>query len=180
MHLSTRTGAVLEIDLAGIVANWRLLARLVQPASCAAVVKADGYGCGAVPVASALAAAGCRLFFTATLDEGLALRSALPEPVAIAVLNGVPPGGAAEFVEHRLLPVLNAICVWPLYLENLKRERRVEAFQEVLFWALALTFAVIFMPIPSPAGLSSKPVCSCTSDSTKPACRFAWAPMAAA
>src|SRR5690348_4344419 len=102
-----RAGAVLEIDLAGIVANWRLLARLVKPASCAAVVKADGYGCGALSVASALAAAGCRLFFAATLDEGLALRNVLSEPIEIAVLNGVPPGAAAEFIEHRLVPVLN-------------------------------------------------------------------------
>lgn len=107
MHLSTRAGAVLEIDLAGIVANWHFLAGLVQPSGCAAVVKADGYGCGAVPVASALAAAGCRLFFTATLDEGLALRRALSEPIEIAILNGVPPGSAGEFVEHRLVPVLN-------------------------------------------------------------------------
>jgi len=37
-------GGVLEIDLAGIVANWHYLARQVAPASCAAVVKADAYG----------------------------------------------------------------------------------------------------------------------------------------
>ncbi len=103
-----RAGAVLEIDLAGIAANWRLLARLVEPASCAAVVKADGYGLGAPRrSATALAAAGCRLFFVATIDEGIALRAGLPERVEIAVLNGISPGCAAEFVGHRLLPVLN-------------------------------------------------------------------------
>ena len=55
-----RAGAILEIDLAGIAANWRLLARRVEPAGCAAVVKADAYGLGAPLVAPALAAAGCR------------------------------------------------------------------------------------------------------------------------
>ncbi len=100
-------GGVLEIDLAGIVANWRFLARRVAPAGCAAVVKADAYGLGAAPVANALAAAGCRRFFVATLDEGLALRAALPASVEIAVFNGPPSGSAGEFAAHELIPVLN-------------------------------------------------------------------------
>jgi alanine racemase len=100
-------GGVLEIDLAGIVANWRYLARQVAPAACAAVVKADAYGLGAPAVATALATGGCRRFFVATLDEALALRVAIPDPLQIAVLNGPAPGSAAEFVEHALVPVLN-------------------------------------------------------------------------
>ena len=76
----SRPAARLEIDLGAIVANWRLLAEHGEPARCAAVVKADAYGLGRRQVAPALAAAGCRLFFVATLDEGIALaRSALPE-----------------------------------------------------------------------------------------------------
>ena len=70
-------GAVLEIDLGAVAANWRFLAARAAPAACAAVVKANGYGLGAEPVARALAAAGCGLFFVATLDEGIALRQAL-------------------------------------------------------------------------------------------------------
>ena len=102
-----RAGVILEIDLAGIVANWRALAARVEPAGCAAVVKADGYGLGAPQVSTVLAAAGCRLFFVATLDEGMALRSVLPASCEIAVLNGPLPGSAEEFVLHQLLPVLN-------------------------------------------------------------------------
>jgi len=109
---AARAGAILEIDLAAIVANWRLLAAKAAPAECAAVVKADAYGLGAAPVARALATAGCSRFFVATLDEGIALRAALGPPVAnrrpaIAVLNGPPPGTAAEFVAAQLEPVLN-------------------------------------------------------------------------
>jgi alanine racemase len=102
-----RAGAILEINLAGIAENWRLLARRVEPADCAAVVKADAYGLGAARVSAALAEAGCRLFFVATLEEGIALRSALPGACEIAVLNGLLPGSADEFFEYRLLPVLN-------------------------------------------------------------------------
>ena len=102
-----RAGGILEIDLGAIVANWRLLAAIVAPAQCAAVVKADGYGLGAAPVAKALSAAGCRRFFVATLDEGIALRGALGDEPEIAVLNGPAPGTAVEFPAHNLTPVLN-------------------------------------------------------------------------
>ena len=102
-----RAGAILEIDLDGIVANWRSLAARVAPVGCAAVVKADGYGLGAAPVARALAGAGCRLFFVATLDEGIALREALGDGREIAVFNGMLPGCAGDFAAAGLLPVLN-------------------------------------------------------------------------
>jgi alanine racemase len=95
--------------------NWRMLARRVEPAQCAAVVKADAYGLGAPRVSAALAAAGCRLFFVGTLGEGIALRGALPACCEIAVLNGPAPGSAEEFVSHCLIPVLNEpgqIAAW--------------------------------------------------------------------
>src|SRR5258705_6542894 len=104
---ASRAGAILEIDLGGIIANWRLLAQKAAPAICAAVVKANAYGLGAAPVARALAAAGCRLFFVATLDEGIALRGALGADPEIAVFNGPLPRTAAEFTLHPLIPVLN-------------------------------------------------------------------------
>jgi alanine racemase len=104
---ANRTGAQLEIDLAGIAANWRLLRDKAARAGCAAVVKADAYGLGARRVGAALAAAGCRRFFVATLGEAIALRPALPETCEIAVLNGPVQGSAEEFVEYRLVPVLN-------------------------------------------------------------------------
>jgi alanine racemase len=112
---ATRSGAILEIDLGAIVANWRTLAARAAPASCAGVVKANGYGLGAARVAGALAAAGCRRFYVATLDEGIALRGALGPAPEIAVFNGPLPGSAAEFAAARLMPVLNdpgQIAAW--------------------------------------------------------------------
>jgi alanine racemase len=104
---AVRAGAILEIDLGAIVDNWRLLVARAAPAACAAVVKANGYGLGARAVARTLAAAGCRRFFVATLDEGIALRAALGAKPEIAVFNGPLPGSAKEFVAARLTPVLN-------------------------------------------------------------------------
>jgi hypothetical protein len=39
-------GGVLSIDLVAIEANWKKLASTTVPVECAAVVKADAYGCG--------------------------------------------------------------------------------------------------------------------------------------
>src|SRR5437588_1618430 len=81
--LATATGVV-TVDLDAVVANWRKLEKTAVPAECAAVIKADAYGCGVEPVARALAAAGCKTFFVATLDEARAARAAVPS-VAIYV-----------------------------------------------------------------------------------------------
>ncbi|AFU99038.1 alanine racemase [Simiduia agarivorans] len=96
---------ILTIDLDAIVANWRQLAARVAPSVCAAVVKANAYGLGMVPVSQALWRAGCANFFVATTDEGLLLREALPQ-ARIVVLGGVRPGREQGFVEAGLWPSL--------------------------------------------------------------------------
>ncbi len=100
--------AVLAVDLAAVVANWRSLAARLDGAECAAVVKADAYGLGAAQVAPLLAEAGCRTFFVATLDEGLALRPLLPR-AALVALTGLLPGTEAEHSARSIVPVLNSL-----------------------------------------------------------------------
>src|SRR5580698_8169204 len=78
---------VLTVDLDAIIANWRKLEKTAVPAECAAVIKADAYGCGVEPVARALSGAGCKTFFVATLEEARTARAALPT-AAIYVLDG--------------------------------------------------------------------------------------------
>ena len=99
------TGGVLTIDLAAIVGNWRDLAARTGSAECAAVVKADGYGCGLVRVAHALAVAGCRTFFAAHLEEARQARNAAPD-ATIYVLNGLMPGTGQAHARDDLRPVL--------------------------------------------------------------------------
>lgn len=98
--------AVLTVDLGAIVANWRDLRARHAGGAVAAVVKADGYGLGAAPVARALRDAGCRHFFVAHLAEGLALREALGPGPMIAVLGGFAPGAGEG---AGLVPVLNGL-----------------------------------------------------------------------
>ncbi|WP_395710492.1 alanine racemase [Reyranella sp.] len=105
-----RAGAILTIDLGAIAANWRGLRDAGRadgrPIDCAAVLKADAYGTGAAMVGPRLTAEGCRQFFVAHLDEGIALRAVVPDH-PICVLNGLLPGTDGDFVEHRLTPALN-------------------------------------------------------------------------
>jgi len=105
-----RAGAILTVDLAAIAANWRGLRDAGRaaghPVECAAVLKADAYGTGATIVGPRLARDGCRHFFVAHIDEGIALRAVLPD-LPIYVLNGLLAGTEPDFVEHGLTPVLN-------------------------------------------------------------------------
>ncbi|HSU06732.1 MAG TPA: alanine racemase [Acetobacteraceae bacterium] len=104
-----RAGAILDIDLAAIVANWRLLTGRHPSGPVAGVVKADAYGLGARAVAPALYAAGCRHFFVALLDEALAIRTLLPGAM-LAVLNGLFPGTEADYIASNITPVLGSLA----------------------------------------------------------------------
>jgi alanine racemase len=105
-----RAGAILSVDLAAIAANWRGLRDAGRAdgrqVDCAAVLKADAYGTGATIVGPRLAAAGCRQFFVAHIEEGIALRAVVRDH-PIYVLNGLLPGTDADFVEFGLTPALN-------------------------------------------------------------------------
>jgi len=108
---------VLTVDLDAIVANWRKLEKTAVPAECAAVIKADAYGCGIVPVAKALAGAGCKTFFVATLDEARAAREALPS-AELYVLDGFFQNCGDSFAKLNCKPVigdLNELAEWDVF-----------------------------------------------------------------
>lgn len=104
----TEAGGLLSIDLAALRANWRLLGQKALPVECAAVVKADGYGCGIDQVSAALARAGCKTFFVADLAEARRVRAVAPEAV-IYVLDGVLPGSGPAFADVHARPVIGSL-----------------------------------------------------------------------
>src|SRR5712671_2272413 len=114
--LAAATG-VLTVDLDAIVANWRKLEKAAVPAECAAVIKADAYGCGVDPVARALAAAGCKTFFLATVDEARAARAAVRSAVIYA-LDGIFQNCGDAFAKTDCKPVigdLNELAEWDVF-----------------------------------------------------------------
>lgn len=86
-----------EIDLDAIEHNVGILRAAVEPAALWAVVKADGYGHGAAPVARAALRAGAAGLCVALVQEGVALRAAGIES-PILVLSEQPPADLAAAV----------------------------------------------------------------------------------
>src|SRR5712672_3332981 len=103
--LAGATG-MLTVDLDAIIANWRKLEKTGVPAECAGVVKANAYGCGAEQVARALAHAGCKTFFVATLDEARVVRAAVPPTAAIYVLDGFLQNSGEAYARINCKPVI--------------------------------------------------------------------------
>lgn len=91
-----------EINLDAIAANVREIRRITNPsAKVLAVVKANGYGHGAVEVSRVALANGAQWLGVARLSEGVALREAgITAPVLI--LSYVPPEQVEEVVRYRL------------------------------------------------------------------------------
>lgn len=104
-HGSAR--AVLRIDRAAVQKNYAYMRALTAPVvRHGAVLKSDAYGLGATPIAEALVAAGCSLFFVADLDAALALRKVFPA-VEIVALDGYSRQCAAAYRNHGIVAVAN-------------------------------------------------------------------------
>jgi alanine racemase len=96
---------VAVIDLDAVADNLRSL-RSLLPRSVAvcAIVKADAYGHGAVPVSRELEAGGVEAFGVATVEEGLELRRAgVGRPILVL---GIGLSGIEAAQEHGLSPVI--------------------------------------------------------------------------
>ena len=101
------TGRI-TVDLARIADNWKSLSRLVAPADCGAVVKADAYGLGCARVIPALVRAGCTTLFIATPNEAEEARARAPNAIIYA-LDGLVSGSERDFARLGVRPVLSTL-----------------------------------------------------------------------
>jgi alanine racemase len=96
---------VVEISLSALRQNLRQVVRRVGTVSIIAVVKANAYGHGVVPVARTLLMAGAHQLGVATVAEGQELRDAgITAP--ILVMGGLFPEDMSLLQELNLTPVL--------------------------------------------------------------------------
>jgi alanine racemase len=85
-----------------------------------AVVKADAYGHGAVPVAQCLAGCGVEWFGVATVEEALELREAgIMQPILL--LGGLYMSDPAHLVEYRLTPSVSSTARLDTYAQCARR-----------------------------------------------------------
>jgi alanine racemase len=94
-----------DIDLDAVRHNASALRTLIGPAALCAVVKADGYGHGDVPVARAALEGGATWLAVALVEEGVTLREAGIE-APILLLSEPPVDGMAEAVARHLVPTV--------------------------------------------------------------------------
>ncbi len=100
----------IEIDLGRLRRNLRAVRRRLgrESAEVLAVVKADAYGHGMLPVAQTLAKEGVRFFGVVSLKEALALRGACSE-AQILVMGSFHRGEVARYIEHRITPTISSL-----------------------------------------------------------------------
>ncbi len=113
------TAPRLTIDLNALVQNWLKLKGLSSQAECSTVIKANAYGLGIEPVATALTKAGCKTFFVAMAEEGERVRAASPN-ARIFILNGIFADTLEVIKTNNLSPVLgnvDQVALWATHGE---------------------------------------------------------------
>ena len=100
-----------EINLAALRHNVGVVRAAVGPdTTILAIVKADGYGHGMVPVARVLHATGeVTHFGVANVVEGIHLRDGLPE-ARVTILSPALPGERPEIVRRGFLPWISTLA----------------------------------------------------------------------
>lgn len=98
-----------EINLDNLAHNMQEVRRITQKSSLiSAVIKADGYGHGAVHIAQTLLDNGANRLAVATLSEAIELRSSFPT-VEIMILGYTPNELAKDVIEHNIIQTIYSL-----------------------------------------------------------------------
>ena len=124
MPTPVRARVWLEIRLDAIRKNFLRIQRTVRPAAVMAVLKADAYGLGAMPLADMLVAAGVDRLGVAELKEAVALKKRFKVPVHI--LSGLLEREIPDCVKHGIIcPVSDEAIAVLLSKEAVKQRKTV-------------------------------------------------------
>ena len=102
--MSLESRVKLEVDLGKLSENFLEIRRRVAPARVAAVLKANAYGLGVLPVAETVRAAGAAMFGVAEINEAIEL---VPLGLPVQILGNLLPDEIAPAVEYGLICPLN-------------------------------------------------------------------------
>ncbi len=104
---SSGPGSWVEIDLSVLKRNVQSIRKKIKPATkIMAVVKADAYGHGLVPVARELIRIGIPALGVGSVDEGILIREKVSPTIPVVILLGLQTEETGVCLRYRLTPVL--------------------------------------------------------------------------
>ncbi len=114
-----------RIDLQALINNYRKIRRDAG-AEVLCIVKADGYGHGAIPCARALSDAGARFFGVANASEAIELRKGLAgREASILILGYTAPEDAATLLEYEITQTVFSADYASALLANIPDGKRL-------------------------------------------------------
>ncbi len=113
----------IEIDLNAVSFNIRTVRNIIgDKVRVAAVVKADAYGHGAVPVSKVLSDEGVDMFCVATMEEALEIReSGIKEPILL--LGGVEPEDCEDVLDLNFIPAVYTFSILS-HMEKVAKKKK--------------------------------------------------------
>ena len=109
--------ALLEVNIKSLIHNYKALTKISYNSLCAATIKADAYGIGAIKTIEILEKNNCKHFFVASLEEALLIRKKKKKTI-IYILNGLESNNIEIFKKNNLIPIINSIKELKLIIKN--------------------------------------------------------------
>jgi alanine racemase len=120
----------LEIKKARILANFKTIRKKVKPAQIMCVLKANGYGLGALPLAKLLVAGGAHRIGVAELKEAMLLKGEIKCPIHL--ISGVLPWEIKPAIQAGfILPVSTLEAAQGIMAEARKQKRKTTVHVKV-------------------------------------------------
>ena len=105
-------GSWVEINLTNLNENVRSIRKKMTPSTkIMAVVKADAYGHGLIPIARELVRLGVPALGVGSVEEGIVVREKVSATIPVVLLLGCFPEESAACLHYRLTPVLYSLEV---------------------------------------------------------------------
>jgi alanine racemase len=117
--------AILEVSLKNLKYNYKKLSNIANKSICAATIKADAYGMGALKVFEILYKINCRHFFVATTEEALEIRKKRLS-ANLYVLNGLENNKLSVFSNNNIIPIINDKDEYNIICKNLKKFKKLK------------------------------------------------------
>ncbi|HSE42837.1 MAG TPA: alanine racemase [Acidobacteriota bacterium] len=119
-----------EVNLDALHSNTQKILNLVAPARILAVVKADGYGHGALAIARELAKTGVAYFGTATVEEAIEIRDAgITTP--LVVLGAMTPEQLSVLNDYTFYPSVHTTDFYQALAAYVRNHKPVDVHLKV-------------------------------------------------